>query len=62
MPTGYDAEKAKASSTDFCVGCGIDTGILKETPVDGRSFYVEGAGQLCGSCDNEIYGRAQIGG
>lgn len=62
MPTCYDAEKTKTSPTDLCVSCGIDTGISKETPVYARPYYVEGSGQLCGSCDNKIYGRAKIGG
>lgn len=55
MTTVYDLEKDKESLTDLCVRCGIDTGIPKDTPVDGRRFYVEGAGQLCGPCDREIY-------
>lgn len=36
--------------TDKCVLCGEDTGILKDTPVDMRWFYVEGSGQLCPAC------------
>jgi hypothetical protein len=47
MTTGYNPEKDKKSPTDLCVVCGKDTGISKDEPVYMRSFYVEGAGQLC---------------
>jgi hypothetical protein len=55
MATGYDLEKDRKSPTDLCVGCGADTGIAKEEPVDGRSFYIEGCGQLCQECGIEQY-------
>ena len=54
--TGYDLEKDKASLTDLCVSCGVDTGIPKDMPVDERPFLYTDGGQLCGPCDREIYG------
>jgi len=50
MATVYNTKKDAESPTDLCVMCGKNTGIPKETPVDGRPFYVEGAGQLCTEC------------
>lgn len=55
MATGYDPEKGKQSPTDLCVKCGKDTGIPKDIPVDGRSFYIEGSGQLCTQCGIGVY-------
>lgn len=36
--------------TEKCVLCNNDTGVPVSTHVDYRSFYVEGAGQLCKKC------------
>lgn len=54
MATGYDLEADKKSPTDLCVACGKDTGIPKETPVDLRKSYIEGAGQLCHDCGTSM--------
>ncbi len=35
---------------DNCVLCGRETKYDRETPVDLRKHYVEGAGQLCDYC------------
>lgn len=43
------------NETDFCVSCGIDTGVHKETHLDHRAFYVQGAGQMCKTCYDDIY-------
>lgn len=56
MSTGYDREADKKSLTDLCVCCGKDTGIPKETHLDFREFYVEGAGQLCRECGESLAG------
>ncbi len=40
---------------DKCVSCEILTDVRRETPVDQRRFYVEGAGQLCFTCYGETY-------
>ena len=43
--------------TETCVVCNTDTGIPKNTHVNNRPFYIEGGGQLCGKCYNNIYGK-----
>tara|TARA_B100001123_G_C14312904_1_gene632132 strand:+ start:32 stop:211 length:180 start_codon:yes stop_codon:yes gene_type:complete len=40
---------------DKCVVCKEDTPYEKETHVHKRYCYVEGAGQLCETCWDEIY-------
>jgi hypothetical protein len=45
----------RENDTDFCVSCGIDTGVHKETHIDHRPFYIEGAGQMCKTCYDNIY-------
>jgi len=54
MATGYDTKKDAESPTDLCVMCGEDTGIPKETCVDFREHYIEGAGQLCKGCSESL--------
>ncbi len=39
---------------DLCVKCGEKTMYKKNVHIDGRMGYVEGAGQLCTSCDKEF--------
>jgi hypothetical protein len=41
---------------DKCVSCGVETLYDKTDHVDFRLGYVEGAGQLCLDCYDEIYG------
>jgi hypothetical protein len=36
--------------TEKCVMCGGDTKVARQSYVDERAFYVEGAGQLCRDC------------
>ena len=45
----YSVEK------ECCVLCGRMTGILKDGAVTGRKYYIEGAGQLCQECYQEVY-------
>ncbi|MBU0958767.1 MAG: hypothetical protein KKB31_02355 [Nanoarchaeota archaeon] len=47
------------SSADLedCVLCHTQTSVLKQTPIQERRFYVEGAGQLCEGCYKETYGK-----
>ena len=40
---------------DKCVCCDIDTLYEKETHIDFRIGYIEGAGQLCLDCYGDIY-------
>ena len=42
---------------EICVICGKETGYLKEESIEGRCFYVEGAGQLCRECFERIGGK-----
>ena len=39
---------------DLCVKCGEKTMYEKNVHIDRRMGYVEGAGQLCVSCDKEF--------
>jgi len=40
---------------DKCVCCDIDTSYEKEIHIDFRIGYIEGAGQLCLDCYDDIY-------
>jgi len=40
---------------DKCVSCGKDSLYSRETHIDYRIGYIEGAGQLCLDCYDEIY-------
>ena len=40
---------------DKCTVCGKETEYDEFDHIDFRNFYVEGAGQLCCQCWNEIY-------
>ena len=41
---------------DKCVNCKRETLYSKETHIDFRLGYIEGAGQLCLDCYGKIYG------
>ena len=43
-------ERERRSELEVCVSCGKPTKIRKDEPIDLRSSYVQGAGQLCGPC------------
>ena len=38
-----------------CIRCGNDTGYMKDTPVELRNRYIDGAGQLCEKCYAALY-------
>ena len=40
---------------EHCVNCGDETPYNWFTDINERAWYVEGSGQLCGKCWNEIY-------
>jgi len=40
---------------DKCVACDKDTPYSKDVNIDLRTCYVEGAGQLCENCWDDIY-------
>jgi hypothetical protein len=41
-------------STELCCMCACDTGIPVNTPVQKRAGYVDGAGQLCLQCRQNL--------
>ena len=48
--TGAEEQKEK------CISCGEQTNVPISQNIELRAFYVEGAGQLCESCYNKVYG------
>ena len=48
-------EKQTGSEVEHCVVCGKLTEYRKDTPIDKRERYVEGAGQLCHECYRKIF-------
>jgi len=42
---------------ELCVNCGIETPYTINTHIDYRQHYIEGAGQLCAKCYNDIYNK-----
>jgi len=55
-PEKNDAQD-QADAYERCVCCHRRGGILKDTDIEFRPFYVEGAGQLCYGCYHELYVR-----
>lgn len=49
--------QAQADAYERCVCCHRRVDILKDTDIEFRPFYVEGAGQLCYGCYHELYVR-----
>ena len=47
--------KNKEPKKDKCVSCGIETQYDEFDHIDFRNFYIEGAGQLCPDCFDQIY-------
>ena len=46
---------ATQSKKDKCVMCGGKTPYDKDTHIDNRKYYIEGAGQMCEGCHTRIY-------
>ena len=42
---------------EICVLCGKKTDVDIKTPVENRSCWVDGAGQLCNFCYVKTYGK-----
>ena len=40
---------------DKCSMCDVETKYTKDTHINNRAHYVEGAGQLCRKCWNNTY-------
>jgi len=51
----YGRDKSPLLIMDDCVYCGKETKYPKHMDIDFRMHYVEGAGQLCEKCYDEIY-------
>lgn len=49
--------KSGEDELEICVCCHKKLDIPVSAPIEFRDFYVEGAGQLCYDCYQEIYGR-----
>ena len=43
------------TTIECCINCGDETPYNWFTDINERVHYVEGSGQLCGKCWNEIY-------
>ena len=56
--TGLDDESESVFET--CVSCRKPTNVRKDTHVDMRKYYVEGAGQLHKECYEQVYGLSPI--
>lgn len=50
-------EQNKKGKEEKCVVCGANTGYTFDISIFERQFYIEGAGQLCPKCHDEIYGK-----
>ena len=48
-------DKPTIDDYEVCIVCGKTTNVLKQTHIDYRQGYVEGAGQCCMSCYNKSY-------
>ena len=46
--------------TEKCIMCGIDTGIVKQKPIQDRLAYIEGAGQMGSKCFLDFYKKVHI--
>lgn len=45
---------------DNCILCGVETEYTKNTHIDYRYGYIEGAGQLCKVCFNNANDREMV--
>ena len=46
--------------TEKCVICGKEVAIEKDSDINFRPYYVEGAGQCCRECYNKVYGKETV--
>jgi hypothetical protein len=45
----------KEIKTEICVSCGLNTHVDKKIDISVRIHYIEGAGQLCKDCYDNIF-------
>ena len=50
-----EAAQQARDQVELCVLCGKETEYSRQTPIQVRVGYVEGAGQLCPKCWLELY-------
>ena len=50
-----DDKIISSSPYEICVFCGKETDVRKDSYIDNRATYVDGAGQLCTICYSRIY-------
>jgi hypothetical protein len=50
-----DDKIISSSLYEICVFCGKKTLVRKDSHIDNRTTYVDGAGQLCTICYSRIY-------
>lgn len=50
-----DKKELNTKKLEHCICCHIGLDIPVDLELDYRSFYVEGAGQLCYDCYHKIY-------
>ena len=59
--SGRDAHMNKkeknAAKEEYCILCHKGTGVDFYTDIKERKYFVNGCGQLCADCYNEIYRR-----
>ena len=44
----------KVEQNETCIMCDVETDVPRSMHIDFRHNYIEGAGQLCGSCASEM--------
>lgn len=49
------AEPQYFGGKEYCILCGRLTDTAKDQPLSEREHYIEGAGQLCRECYQELY-------
>ncbi|MCI8562091.1 MAG: hypothetical protein HFH69_01080 [Lachnospiraceae bacterium] len=49
------AEPQYSDEKEYCVLCGRLAEEVKDLPISEREYYIEGAGQLCRECYQELY-------
>ena len=49
------AEPQYSGGKEYCILCGRLTETAKDQPLSEREHYIEGAGQLCRECYQELY-------
>lgn len=51
----------QTAQREQCVSCGENTEYTKSTPIEKRTGYIQGAGQLCLKCYRELYPKGATG-